>query len=53
MVGAPVVLVLEAHVEEDDEGWQPPADHNVLLGGQHPVLLDHARHQSVQVNGWK
>ena len=50
MVGAPVVLVLEAHVEEDDEGWQPPADHDVLLGGQHSILLDDAGHQSVEVD---
>ena len=50
MVDAPIVVVLKAHVEEDDEGRHAPAYHDVLLGGQHSVLLNDARHQSVEVD---
>ena len=50
VVSPSVVVVLEAHVEEDDEGGHSPADDDVLLGCQHSVLLDDAGHQSVQVD---
>ena len=50
VVGPAVVVVLEAHVEQDDEGRHAPAYHDVLLGGQHSILLDDAGHQSVEVD---
>lgn len=45
----PVVVVLEAHAEHDDERRQTPSDERVLQAGEHAVLLDHVGDQGVHV----
>ena len=53
VVLCPVALVLEAHVEENDEGGDAPADDNVLLSGEEAALLDYAGDHGVHMEGLK
>ena len=53
VVVSPIVVQLEAHIDDDDEEWERPPQGRVLQVVEQTVLLDHLGHQRVHVDGWQ
>ena len=52
VVGATVVVILETHVEENDEGRDAPTNEDILLCSEHARILHHTCYQAIHVDCW-